>query len=183
MLLFAQINIHRFPCLKTVVFAHCGEVAVWIWLNHHRANLKPHYALFCDISNFSVAFEPNVIHSFDRTDTGSQWTIERSPIIRQQSTYPQPMGRDVGAGGRGQRVPGKVQLSLEPLVAPPSQQPPTHPSTHQMPLKAGFWEQYWWIWILNSTSHGPRRGPELKKNTHLFCWCQTVTNCARIPKM
>ena len=34
-----------------------------------------------------------------------------------------------------------------------------------------------------SYSHGSWRGPKLKKNTHLFCWCQIVTNCARIPKM
>ena len=32
-------------------------------------------------------------------------------------------------------------------------------------------------------SHGSWRGPKLKKNSHLFCWFQTVTNCARIPKM
>ena len=31
--------------------------------------------------------------------------------------------------------------------------------------------------------HGSWRGPNSKKNTHLFCWCQIVTNCARIPKM
>ena len=130
MLLFAQINIHRFPCLKTVVFAHCGEVAVWIWLKHHRANLKSHYALFCDISNFSVAFEPNVIHSFDRTDTGSQWTVERSPS-RQQLTFPQRKGGGDGTGGRGQRVPGKGSiefwlLSLECPTLPAATHPPVH---------------------------------------------------------
>ena len=36
-------------------------------------------------------------------------------------------------------------------------------------------------------SHPYHMGPEgvlnWKKNTHLFCWCQIVTNCATIPKM
>ena len=36
---------------------------------------------------------------------------------------------------------------------------------------------------LRKSSHVSWRGPKLKKNTHLFCWCQIVTNCARIPTM
>ena len=31
------------------------------------------------------------------------------------------------------------------------------------------------IWVL--------KGSVIEKNTYLFCWCQIVTNCARIPKM
>ena len=43
------------------------------------------------------------------------------------------------------------------------------------------------IYLLLRCVHCAHMCPEgvlnWKKNTHLFCWCQIVTNCARIPKM
>ena len=52
---------------------------------------------------------------------------------------------------------------------------------NQESMFPGF--RFAWRWYLPRSSHGSWRGPKLKKSIHLFCWCQIVTNCARIPKM
>ena len=80
---------------------------------------------------------------------------------------------------------GRVQLSFDfwALSAPPSQQPPTHPSTYQMPIKGGFWERYWWIWILNTIHHTPNR-IQIFRVSHLpkfwpvmvMCWYVGISN-------